>query len=203
MQVSRQDLIEICDKFLQDEIGKKEVVDFAWNTITSDEYQCDDEVIDDTLFEWDNEEINVPINKVNMQLWKQRLLTGNDQLIEHNVWNVHIDKQKSVCEKYGSKWAPINKKLPVGVADNLSADPIHGLRHPIDKQTTKGTTGWFIWTGEYSEAEDFFKPMCAEHLLQIRPDIIKYLGLDAGFRFLADSNGYEDVWFDEAILKID
>ena len=99
MQVSRQDLIEICDKFLQDEIGKKEVVDFAWNTITSDEYQCDDEVIDDTLFEWDNEEINVPINKVNMQLWKQRLLTGNDELIEHNVWNVHIDEQKSVCEK--------------------------------------------------------------------------------------------------------
>ena len=202
MQVSRQDLIQICDKFLRDEIGKKEVEDFAWNSITSDEYQTVDEIIEDTLFEWDNEEINVPINKVNMQLWKQRLLTGNDELIEHNVWNVHIDKQKSVCEKYGSKWTPINKKFRVGVSHNLSTDPIHGLRHPNDKETTKGTTGWFIWTGEYSDAEDFFKPICAEHLLQIRPDIIKYLGLAAGFRFLADSSGYEDVWFDEKLMQI-
>jgi hypothetical protein len=79
-----------------------------------------------------------------MQLWKKRLLTGNDELIEHNVWNVHIEKQKFVCEKYGSKWTPINKKLRVGVADNLSTDPIHGLRHRNDRQTTKGTTGWFI-----------------------------------------------------------
>ena len=65
------------------------------------------------------------------------------------------------------------------------------LRHPGDK----GTTGWFIWTGDYSEAEDFFKTMCAEHLLQIRPQIIRYLGLDVGYRFLIDNNGYEDVWY--------
>lgn len=199
MQVSRQDLIEICDKFLQDEIGRQEVEDFAWNLITSDEHEWEDDVIEDTLFEWDNEEINIPINKVNMQLWKQRLLAGNDELIEHNVWNVHIDKQKSVCKKYDSKWTPMNKKLRVGVSDNLSADPIHGLRHPSDK----GTTGWFIWTGDYSEAEDFFKPICAEHLLQIRPQIIKYLGLDIGFRFLSDNNGYEDVWYDENLKQVD
>jgi Glu-tRNA(Gln) amidotransferase subunit E-like FAD-binding protein len=78
MKVSRQDLIKICDKFQQDEIGRQEVEDFAWNLITSDEHEWDDEIIADTLFEWDNEEINVPINKVNMQLWKQRLLTSND-----------------------------------------------------------------------------------------------------------------------------
>ena len=203
MQVTRQDLIQLCDKFLKDEIGKKELEDFAWNVIASDEYENFDEVIDDTLSEWDNEDINVPINKVNMQLWKQRLLTGIDELVEHNIWNVHIDKQKSVCEKCGSQWTPINKRLSVGVSENLSTDPIHGLRHPKDKQSTKETTGWFIWTGEYSEAEDFFKPMRAEHLLQIRPDIIKYLGLDAGFRFLADRNGYEDVWFDETLMQID
>jgi len=52
-----------------------------------------------------------------------------------------------------------------------------------------------VRTGDYSKAEDFFKPMCAEHLLQIRPQIIKYLGLDRGFRFLANNNGDEDVWY--------
>jgi hypothetical protein len=199
MPLSRQDLIQICDKFLKDEISRQELKDFAWNLISSDEHEWNDEIIDDTLFHWDNEEINFSINKVNMQLWKQRLLTEDDKLDEYNLWNVHIHKQKSVCEKYGSKWVPINKNLRVGVSENLTADPIHGLRHPSDK----GTTGWFIWTGEYSEANDFFKPMCAEHLLQIRPEIIKYLGLDIGFRFLADNNGYEDVWYDETLKQVD
>jgi hypothetical protein len=93
---------------------------------------------------------------------------------------------------------PINKKLNVGVSANLDNNPINGLRHPSEK----GTTGWFIWTGEYSDADDFFQPICAEHLLQQRPDIIKYLGLDIGFRFLTDKNGYEDIWYDEKLKNI-
>ena len=44
--------------------------------------------------------------------------------------------------------------------------------------------------------------MCAEHLLQIRPDIIKYLGLDIGFRFLAGKNDFEDIWYDEKLKNI-
>jgi len=203
MQVSRKDLLQVCEKFLRNEIGRQEVEDYAWTLITSDDREWDDEIVDETLVDWDNEEMNFPINKVNMQLWKKRLITGVDELAEHNIWNVHIDKQKDVCERYGSKWTPINNKLFVGTSENLTADPIHGLRHPYDRETTKGTTGWFIWTGDFSEADDFFKPMCAEHLLQIRPQVIKYLGLDAGFRFLADRNGYEDVWYDETIMQMD
>jgi hypothetical protein len=199
MQITRQDLIQICDKFLRDEIGRKEVEDYAWTLITSDDDEWDDDIIAETLFDWDNKEINFPINKVNMQLWKKRLISGVDKLSEHNIWNVHIDIQKEICEKYDSKWTPINKNLMVGVSDNLISDPINGLRHPSDK----GTTGWFIWTGDYSDADDFFKPMCAEHLLQIRPQIIKYLGLDVGFRFLTDSNGHEDVWYDETLKRVD
>jgi hypothetical protein len=199
MQVTLQDLIQICDKFLRDEIGRKEVEDYAWTLITSDDDEWDDDIIAETLFDWDNEEINFPINKVNMLLWKKRLISGVDELSEHNIWNVHIDTQKEVCKKYDSKWTPINKNLMVGVSDNLISDPINGLRHPNDK----GTTGWFIWTGDYSDADDFFKPMCAEHLLQVRPQIIKYLGLDVGFRFLADSNGHEDVWYDETLKQVD
>jgi hypothetical protein len=198
MQVTRQDLIQICDKFLRHEIGTQEVEDYASALMTSDHDEWDD-VIDDTLCEWDNEEMNFPINKINMQLWKDRLISGVDKLSEYNSWNSHIDKQKEICEKYDSKWTPINKNLRVGVSSDLISDPINGLKHPSDK----GTTGWFIWTGEYSQAEDFFKPMCAEHLLQIRPQIIKYLGLGTGYRFLADSNGHEDVWYDETLRQID
>ncbi|MBX3288812.1 MAG: hypothetical protein KF855_05640 [Acidobacteria bacterium] len=116
-----------------------------------------------------------------------------------NHWNSYISRQREICEKHNSPWEPVDKNLKVGASFDLENDPINGLRHPSEE----GTTGWFIWTGEYSEAADFFQPLCAEHLLQKRPDIIKYLGLGVGFRFLADKNGYEDVWYDEKLNNID
>lgn len=199
MTVTRQHLLELCDKFLNDKIDKLVIQDFAWKAISDDDFEWDEnDVISDTIFDWDNEDINFEINKTNIRLWKNRLLTGQDELMSYNSWNSHIDKQKEICKTNNSIWKPINKKLRVGVSGNLDKDPINGLRHPIEK----GTTGWFIWTGEYSEADDFFQPICAEHLLQQRPDIIKYLGLDIGSRFLADRNGYEDIWFDEKLKYI-
>jgi hypothetical protein len=199
MKVTRQILIDFCNKFLKDEISKKEIQDFAWEAITSDEFEfVEDEIISDTIFEWDNEVINFEINKTNISLWKNRLLTDRDDLPNHNFWNSHIDKQKEICETNNSIWKPSNKKLKVGISSNLDKDPINGLRHPAER----GTTGWFIWTGEYSEADYFFQPICAEHLLQQRPEIIKYLGLDIGFRFLADSKGYEDIWYDAKLKNI-
>jgi hypothetical protein len=199
MTITRQILLDYCDKFLNDKIDKKIIQDFAWEAITSDDFEfVDDEIISDIIFEWDNEDINFEINKTNIQLWKKRLLTGQDDLVAYNVWNSHIESQKETCATHNSQWKPINKKLRVGVSSNLYTDPINGLRHPSEK----GTTGWFIWTGKYSERDDFFQPMCAEHLLQIRPDIIKYLGLDIGYRFLTDKNGYVDIWFDEKLKVI-
>jgi hypothetical protein len=128
-------------------------------------------------------------------LWKKRLETDIDELFENNYWNAHIENQKEICSAFQSRWNPINKKLMVGASSNLINDPINGLRHPAEN----GTTGWFIWAGEYSESENFFKPICAEHLLQIRPDIIKFLGLDVGFRFIGDRYGYQDVWYDDSL----
>ena len=199
MKVTKQHLLELCDNFLDDKIDKLVIQDFAWKAISDDDFEWDgDEIISETIFDWDNEEINFEINKTNIRLWKNRLLTGQDDLMSYNSWNSHIDKQKEICTTHNSTWKPINKKLNVGASANLDKDPINGLRHPSEK----GTTGWFIWTGEYSEADDFFQPICAEHLLQKRPDIIKYLGLDIGFRFLSDRNGYEDIWFDEKLKNI-
>ena len=108
---------------------------------------------------------------------------------------MHIEPQKKICEQYKSEWKPINKKLKIGISENYKLQPINGIRHSAEK----GTTGWFIWFGEYSEEPNFFKPMCAEHLLEINPKIVNYLGLEVGFRFLIDNNGYEDVWKDEKL----
>ena len=199
MIVTRQHLIELCDNFLDDKIDKFVIQEFALKTISNDDCKWyEDELISETIFDWDNEELNLEINKTNIHLWKNRLLTGNDDLVTYNSWNPHIHKQKEICSMHNSTWKPINKKLNIGASADLVKDPINGLRQPSEK----GTTGWYIWTGEYSEADDFFQPICVEHLLQKRPDIIKYLGLDIGFRFLVDKNGYEDIWFDEKLKNL-
>lgn len=181
IKISRLDLIAKCDQYLNGEIGKSDLQNFALNLIVdeNDIYDWSDEIVSDIIFQWDSPEISFSINKKNIELWKHQLETEENLLADYNIWNVHIDRQKEICEKYQSKWNPINKKLKVGIGSDLNSNPIHGLRHPRDK----GTTGWFIWTGEYLEADDFFKPLCAEHLLQICPELIKYFGLDIGFRF--------------------
>ena len=194
MKITRSDLIKVCDDFLENKIDKIDVENFASEMIYIDD-DFEDEIVADIIFEWDNEIINYEINEVNIKLWKKWLQTDENKLLEHNSWNVHIEPQKKICEKYNSLWKPINKKFKIGISDNWNENPINGLRH----SQQEGTTGWFIWSGEYSENDDFFKPISAEHLLQIRPEIIKYLGLEIGFRFLVDNKGYEDVWKDENI----
>jgi hypothetical protein len=201
IKISCSDLIEKCDLYLKGEIEKLDLENYASDLIIGecDIYEWKDDIISDIIFQWDNQTLNFPINEINIRLWKHQLKTGEDLLKDYNQWDVHIDRQKQTCEKYQSKWTPINRKLMIGCAFDLNSDFINGLRHPQEKRTT----GWYIWTGEYSESDDFFKPMCAEHLLQIRPELIKYFGLDIGYRFLIDKNGYEDVWYDEKLKNIE
>ena len=196
IKISRSDLIAKCDQYLNGEIVEKDFEGYAWELIAEEHFDWDDEIISEIIYQWDSPEMSFPITKKNISLWKHQLETEEDLLADYNLWNVHINRQKEMCEKYKSKWNPINKKLMIGIGSDLNTDPIHGLRHPKEK----GTTGWYIWTGEYSESNDFFKPICAEHLLQIRPDLIKYFGLDVGYRFLIDKKEYEDVWFDQKLI---
>ncbi|AFR36597.1 immunity protein Imm33 domain-containing protein [Riemerella anatipestifer] len=195
MKISAEDLIKICDKYLDGEIDQNYILVFAENILSDENIDFENEIVYDIIIQWHNPYISFEINNLNMKLWKHYLLTGEDKLIEYNSWNIHIEPQKKICEKYNSEWIPINKKLKIGISKKRDLTPINGIRHSAEK----GTTGWFIWFGDYSESPDFFEPLCAEHLLQIYPKIIDYLGLEVGYRFLIDKNGYEDVWKDEKI----
>jgi hypothetical protein len=111
------------------------------------------------------------------------------------------EQQKSICKKYNASFVPSRENLLVGISLNIKQkiQPINGLRHP----TTKDTTGWYIWGGEsFSEDEDFFTPLHVEHLSEWCPQVIKYLGLPPGWRFIIDSDGYEDVWEDLSLLDV-
>jgi hypothetical protein len=89
----------------------------------------------------------------------------------------------------------------VGLArGSLSAGwPINGLRHPETGQSN----GWYIWAGEtFSSAPDFFEPLCWEHLANLLPQVLDYLALPPGWRFLITPE-YKDVWFDQNLLNLD
>lgn len=108
--------------------------------------------------------------------------------------------QIAICEKWNTEYTPSPMYLKVGISLNIKhgGQPINGLRH----QQVDDTSGWYIWGGEYSDADDFFIPLHIEHLNDWCPEVLKFLGLPPGYRFLFDNKGYEDVWLDENLLDI-
>ena len=89
--------------------------------------------------------------------------------------------------------------IGLGKGFDIGNGPINGLRNPVYDQTT----GWYIWTGEDFDVNDdtFFEPVHLHHLIEIYPDMIKLLGLEAGWRFLiAEEGNYIDVWEDLSLI---
>ncbi|WP_410220747.1 hypothetical protein [Pedobacter sp.] len=112
-----------------------------------------------------------------------------------------IRKQREICDKYGFEFEASDLNLKVGISSNVkdNVQPIHALRY----QGTEDTTGWYIWAGEYSDADDFFQPLHVVHLDSWCPLILPYLGLPPASRILIAENGnYVDVWEDRTLLEM-
>lgn len=110
------------------------------------------------------------------------------------------ETQKKLCDIYNVEYCPSQDDLKVGIALNVKNGfkPLNGLRHPPEGDTT----GWYIWAGEkLSDDPGFFKPLHVKHLIDWCPEVLKFIGLPPGWRFLT-TNGYEDVWYDEDLLDI-
>lgn len=110
-----------------------------------------------------------------------------------------LSEQERICREHGVECVLPRPHMKIGLARNTALDlfPIHGLRHlPADD-----TTGWFIWAGEYSEADDFFEPVHVGHLAELCLPAARFLGLPSGWRFLT-APGHDDAWFDPALLKV-
>ncbi len=108
-------------------------------------------------------------------------------------------EQMDVCRRYKCEYVESLPNSKLGIAlKSLGQLPINGLRHP----STEVTCGWFIWCGEeFSEAPDFFSSLHVAHLDEICPEVIKFLGLPAGYRFLI-AGDYVDAWYDASLLNI-
>ena len=109
------------------------------------------------------------------------------------------DDQKALCARIGTAFEPPSRSDKVGIAlQTLHLRPLNGLRHPAEH----GTCGWYIWGGEeWSDDPEFCQPLHVDHLDEKCPDILPYLALPPGWRFLIDAD-YEDVWEDRALLEI-
>jgi len=103
-----------------------------------------------------------------------------------------------ICEQEGVQpFVPeLDSKLGLAIC-TLGEEPINGLRHIPEN----GTNGWYIWCGNsLSEAVDFFQPLYIQHINDHLPLVSPYLVLPPGYRFQIDSNGYEDIWFDDQLI---
>ena len=105
--------------------------------------------------------------------------------------------QSLLCHRFGQPFVASDPDSMVGFAlKTVGKVPINGLRHP----TVENSNGWYIWMGEFSTAPDFFSPMHTSHLFEKLPEVVEFLGLPPGHRFLLAPD-HVDVWYDEKLLN--
>ena len=76
MIITRKELIKICDRFLLDEVSKEELIHFATSVMFDDEdkYECEDNIVEEILSQWDNVHTQHKINKRSIEVLRDHLL---------------------------------------------------------------------------------------------------------------------------------
>lgn len=104
-----------------------------------------------------------------------------------------FSSRKAVCERHNVAEFAVEDKVAVATS-TLGRQPIYGTRVALPEN---GTISWFIHCGGYSDADDFYQPVHTAHLAQMLPQVVDYLHLPPGAKFIIDDQGYEDVWMDQ------
>ncbi|MDM1486661.1 MULTISPECIES: hypothetical protein [Acinetobacter] len=103
-----------------------------------------------------------------------------------------IEEQQLLCEEFGSAYVEVSGDDVVAVAvQTLNKDPIVGLRKKAEGDEQ---VAWYIYGGELGEEDANFETMTVRELQDILPDVLPYLALEEGYRFMIDADDYEDVW---------
>ena len=76
MNITIKELIKICDRFLEDKISKQEMVHFATSVMFDDDdkYECEDEIVEEILSQWDNVHTQHKINKKSITVLRDNLI---------------------------------------------------------------------------------------------------------------------------------
>ncbi|MBT8769167.1 immunity protein Imm33 domain-containing protein [Metapseudomonas boanensis] len=105
-------------------------------------------------------------------------------------------EQLAICQRFSAEMlAPaLTEKLGIALS-TLHQLPFTAVRH----LAVNGTCGWYIWGGEYCTGPEFFQALHVAHISEHCPQIQPYLALAPGWGVVL-APGYEDVWFDQALL---
>src|SRR4030095_9171791 len=87
--------------------------------------------------------------------------------------------QRNYCESNNIPYLPAYRESNASLAlSTQGLVPINGLRHPPED----GHNGWFLWSGaELSADPKFFSNVHVYHLMELRPEVLKFLGLPPGY----------------------
>src|SRR5262245_35543881 len=105
-------------------------------------------------------------------------------------------QQRAVCEQHSAEFCqpPAGSRVGIGL-QTVGRQPLNGMR----VEPHGGVCGWYLWAGgEPSDDDDFYQPLCVEHLEARCPAALPFLALPPGWRFLTDGD-YVDVWYDAAL----
>ncbi|MGR6773766.1 immunity protein Imm33 domain-containing protein [Pectobacterium brasiliense] len=102
-------------------------------------------------------------------------------------------RQKQTCDKYQLPQHPPEDMVAIAL-DTLQRSPIYGTRIALPEN---GTISWFIHCGEHSSESGFYQALHTSHVADTLPEVVPYLFLPEGTKFIIDRAGYEDVWTDE------
>lgn len=79
MIITRKELIKICNRFLADAVSKEELIHFATSVMFDDEdkYECEDDLVEEILSQWDNVKTQSKINKTSIEFLRNALENVN------------------------------------------------------------------------------------------------------------------------------
>ncbi|KHA76205.1 hypothetical protein NC77_25055 [Janthinobacterium lividum] len=103
------------------------------------------------------------------------------------------ETQRRICDKFGLPAQAPEPMVALAIV-SLAQSPIYGTRIALPEN---GTISWFIHCGEHDDASGFYQPLHADHLHELLPQVVDYLALPSGAKFILDREGYEDVWLEE------
>jgi hypothetical protein len=112
-----------------------------------------------------------------------------------------LEAQHKVCKRYGVPHVPTRPDLKIAISFDEASFPINGLREREDPAYDQ-LSGWWIWSAErdFSAGEDAFDALHLVHVRDRCPEVMQYLGLPPGWRFLI-APGHEDAWYDNSLVE--
>jgi hypothetical protein len=96
-----------------------------------------------------------------------------------------------VCRRWAAPYLPTDGRALVAISPLVLEGHL-----PVEGSRIRGrgeNSGWIIFAGDRDEEVADLIREHAVHLATKRPDLLRYLGLPAGWRFYCDAAG-ENVW---------